>query len=125
MLNREQKSFFWANIYGAPGQEEVKLIDTNSDVADEMNKDPTKATKWKGRVLIGIEHEESETPRLGVEDMKTEHPKDEEGEEIPGAKSIVELAQDYIEQGRSIKYKLMYEFSSCINTPKKLGKYNL
>lgn len=57
--------------------------------------------------------------------MSNEHPKDKEGDEIPGAKSIVELAQDYIEQGRGIKYKLMYEFSSCINTPKKLGKYNL
>ena len=97
LLSREQKSFFWANIYGAPGQEEVKLIDSTSDVADEMNKDPTKATKWKGRILIGIEHYESETPRLGVEAMDIYPPKDDDGNEIPGAKSIVDLANEYIE----------------------------
>lgn len=65
--------FFWANIYGAPGQEEVKVFDSTGDLADEMNKDPQKATKWKGRILIGIETmEDVETPKLGVEQMSTE-----------------------------------------------------
>ena len=44
------------------------MIDSTGDEADEMNKDPTKATKWKGRILIGIEYEESESPKLGVDD---------------------------------------------------------
>ena len=95
LISRPQKSFFWANIYGAPGQEEVKLFDSTANVSDEMNKDPTKATKWKGRILMGVEYFESESPKCGVEKMSTTPPLDEEGNEIEGAKSIVELAQDY------------------------------
>lgn len=59
------------------------------DVADAMNKDPIIATKWKGRVLIGIEFEETESPKLGVESMSTMPPNDEEGKPIEGATSIV------------------------------------
>lgn len=87
-----------------------------------MNKDPNKATKWKGRILMGVEYFESESPKLGVEPMSTTPPKDDEGNEIEGEKSIVELAQEYIKMTR---YRLMYEFNSCLNTPEKLGKYNL
>ena len=104
-------------------KEEVKLIDSTSDVSDEMNKDPSKATKWKGRILIGVEYFESESPRLGVEPMSTTPPVDEEGNEIEGEKSIVELANEYM--SKKTTFKLMYEFNSCLNTPKKLGKYNL
>jgi hypothetical protein len=44
------------------------VFDSTGDLADEMNKDPQKATKWKGRILIGIETmEDVETPKLGVE----------------------------------------------------------
>ena len=101
----------------------MKLIDSTGDEADEMNKDPTKATKWKGRILIGIEYEESESPKLGVDDkMCMERPKDEEGNEIQDAKTIAELALEY---QRPYKYKLMYEFNSCLNCPEPLGKYNL
>ena len=88
LINRPQKSFFWANIYGAPGQEEVKLIDSTSGVSDEMNKDPTKATKWKGRILIGVEYEESESPKCGVELMASEPPTGPDKKPIEGAKSI-------------------------------------
>ena len=99
------------------------MIDSTGDEADEMNKDPTKATKWKGRILIGIEYEESESPKLGVDDkMCMERPKDEEGNEIQDAKTIAELALEY---QRPYKYKLMYEFNSCLNCPEPLGKYNL
>ena len=123
LLSREQKSFFWANIYGAPGQEEVKLIDSTGDEADEMNKDPTKATCWKGRILIGIEHEESESPKLGVDSkLCLERPKDEEGNEIEGAPTIAEMALEFT---KLRKYRMMYEFNSCLNCPKPLGKYNL
>ena len=54
-----------------------------------MNKDPVKATKWKGRILFCIEHEESEAPRLGVERISDKPPEDEEGNPIEGAKSII------------------------------------
>ena len=47
-----------------------------------MNKDPQKATKWKGRILIGVEHYETEGPQLGVEPMSRLLPKDEDGNEI-------------------------------------------
>ena len=122
LLQREQKSFFWANIYGAPGQEEVKVFDGSSDVADEMNKDPIKATKWKGRILIGIEHFEEESPKLGVEFMSTMPPQDSEGNEIEGERSIVDISKDFM---NPVKYKLMYEFNSCLNTPEHNGKYNM
>ena len=85
LISREQQSFFWANIYGAPGGEEVKLFDSTGDVADEMNKDPSKATKWKGRILFGVEYDsDTETPKLGVEKMSTTPPVDEEGNPIEG-----------------------------------------
>ena len=87
-----------------------------------MNKDPTIATDWKGRLLIGIEHEETEAPKLGVEPMSTLPPNDFEGQPIPGAKSIVDLS---VEAQQLTRYKLMYEFSQCLNIPEKLGKYNL
>jgi len=86
LLRRPQKSFFWANIYGAPGAEEFKVFDSTKGISDEMNKDPVKATKWKGRILIGIEFEEEvETPKLGVEAMSTIPPKDKDGNDIQGA----------------------------------------
>ena len=47
-----------------------------------MNKDPNKATKWKGRILMGVEYFESESPKLGVEKMSTTPPVDDEGNEI-------------------------------------------
>ena len=31
-----------------------------------MNENPTIATTWKGRILCGIEHEDSENPEAGV-----------------------------------------------------------
>ena len=123
LIQRGQKSFFWANIYGAPGQEEVKLIDSNSGVADEMNKDPSKATKWKGRILIGIETEpDCEAPKCGVESMGTEPAKDTNGDPIPGSVSMVQLAEQFV---LPKKFRLMYEFYSCLNIPEKLGKFNL
>ena len=78
LLAMPQKSFFWSNIYGAPGQEEVHLVqsDAKEALVDEMNSDPSKATLWKGRVLIGIEYAESESPKLGVEPMSTQPPID-------------------------------------------------
>jgi len=51
-----------------------------------MNKDPVKATKWKGRILIGVEHvADTESPKLGVEQMSSTPPmnKDENGNEVP------------------------------------------
>lgn len=128
LLARESGSFFWSNIYGAPGQEEVKLIDTTSSVADEMNRDPTKATLWKGRILFGIEHEENvETPRCGVEQMPSAPPVDKEGNPVldklgQPIESIVKRAENAMQLH---KYHIMYEFGSCNRTPKKQGKYNL
>ena len=65
-----------------------------------MNSDPSKATKWKGRILMGVEYFESESPKLGVEKMSTTPPLDDDGNEVTDeagrpAKSIVELAEDY------------------------------
>ena len=84
LLQREQKSFFWANIYGASGAE--GLVADGGPLADAMNKDPTIATKWKGRILIGIEHVflDEDAPRFGVFPLETQPPKDEEGKEIEG-----------------------------------------
>ena len=90
--------------------------------ADAMNKDPLIATKWKGRVLIGIEFEETEAPKLGVEAMSTEPPKDVEGKVMEGEKSIVDLS---LEAMSLTKYLVMYEFSQVLNIPQKEGEFNL
>ena len=88
-----------------------------------MNKDPLKATKWKGRILFGVEHFESESPKLGVESMDTKPPVDPEtNQEIPGAKSIVQLSKDY---QKLYEYVVMYEFNSVLNMPKHEGKFNM
>jgi len=50
------------------------MLAKGGDLVDEMNSDPSKATLWKGRVLIGVEYAESETPRLGTEPMSVEPP---------------------------------------------------
>ena len=89
-----------------------------------MNKDPTIATKWKGRILIGIEHVAlgEKSPQLGCFPIETQPPKDEDGNEEEGWQSMAELAKQYMEP---VEYHLMYEFNSCINIPENLGKYNL
>ena len=89
-----------------------------------MNKDPTIATKWKGRVLICIEHEflDEKAPRFGCFPLETQPPKDEDGNEEEGWQSIAELANEYMDDE---EYHLMYEFNSCINIPEHLEKYNL
>ena len=48
-----------------------------------MNKDPTIATKWKGRILIGIEHEflDEKAPKLGCFPIETQPPVDKDGKE--------------------------------------------
>ena len=121
LLKLPQKSFFWANIYGAPGGED--FLQTNKNVADEMNKDPNMATMWKGRILIGIEFDEDvEGPKCGKEAMSTAPPSDANGKPIPGAKSIVELAEEYM---MPKEYLLMYEFGTINNIPEKLGGFNL
>jgi len=124
LLEKEQQSFFWANIYGAPGQEEVKIFESGDikRLADEMNDDPSKATKWKGRILFGIEFEESESPKLGTEAMPVEPQLGADGKPLPGAKTMRELAKEYLD---SEEFVLMYEFNSVLNIPEKLGKYNL
>ena len=60
-----------------------------------MNKDPSIATKWKGRILIGIEHEflDEKAPKLGCFPIETTPPLDEDGNEEEGFVSIPELAK--------------------------------
>ena len=89
-----------------------------------MNKDPTIATKWKGRILIGIEHFELDetSPQLGCFPIETQPPRDEDGNEQEGWQSIPELAQQWMQP---VEYHLRCEFNSCINIPRNLGKYSL
>ena len=89
-----------------------------------MNKDPTIATKWKGRILIGIEHFQLDetSPQLGCFPIETQPPTDEDGNEQEGWQSITELAKQFMQP---VKHHLMYEFNSCINIPENLGKYNM
>jgi hypothetical protein len=60
LIERESGTFFWVNLYGAPGGEE--LIAAGGDLADQMNQNPNIATLWKGRILVGVEHEDTENP---------------------------------------------------------------
>ena len=81
LLEMKQKTFFWKNIFGSPGQEEVKLFESAASkrAADEMNENPEKATKWKGRILFAVEHEDQDKPILKTEAIKK--PSYEEREE--------------------------------------------
>jgi len=88
-----------------------------------MNKDPNMATMWKGRILIGIEFDENvEGPKCGKEAMSTAPPSDANGKPFPGAKSIVELAEEHM---MLKEYLLMYEFGMINNIPEKTVGYNL
>lgn len=51
------KDVSWINIYGAP---------VNNDKEDtiRMNSNPEFASRWKGRLLIQIDHEEQREARL-------------------------------------------------------------
>ena len=48
---------FWQNIYGAP-------VNNDKEITKEMNKNPEIASRWKGRVLIAIEHKKSRTSKF-------------------------------------------------------------
>ena len=64
---------------------------------DEMNSDPSKATLWKGRVLIGVEYAESESPMIAVQKMDTEAPIDPQTEKPSLTEpSIRDVAKKYL-----------------------------
>jgi hypothetical protein len=66
MSKNGRSKVIWTNIYGAPGQEEINLFSGNSAMAKVMNNDPVRATKWKGRILIGIESADTDKPEFRV-----------------------------------------------------------
>lgn len=76
ILKLPNRSFYWVNIFGAPGCEGfTQKGDTTA--ADEMNNEPTIASKWKGRVLFCIEYDLNvERPECGVEDTPEDIIKD-------------------------------------------------
>ena len=55
--------FFWMNLYGAPSGE--SLFDVGGALVNKMNENPTIATIWKGRVLVGVEFDDkyNENPK--------------------------------------------------------------
>lgn len=52
----------WINLYGAP-------VNNEREVTKLMNLNPDFASMWKGRVLIQVEHKETDKPHLKVVDM--------------------------------------------------------
>ena len=50
---------FWRNLYGAP-------LGVTGDHTDEMNSNPEYASLWKGRVLMQVVAEETDTPTLKI-----------------------------------------------------------
>jgi hypothetical protein len=98
LMAREQGSFFWKNLYGAPGGE--GLIAKGGAQADAMNQNPNIATIWKGRILCGIEFEDSENPVAEVLKFEDE-----------------ELRKAADERQKMVKWNFMFEIGSCIVTP--------
>ena len=106
LLSKPQKSFFWKNLYGAPGGE--GLMATGGATADAMNANPALGTIWKGRILVGVEFEESENPCAKVTSLVDEE--------------LRNLAKARMEK---VKWNLMFEIGSCIVTPEEKGKYGV
>lgn len=79
LLERPSGDIFWLNVFGPPGGDEQNMlavvtagIGGRSDEYNEMCHNPRIATSWKCRVLVGIEHEMSEQPRLSCEKIEDE-----------------------------------------------------
>lgn len=72
-----------------------------------MNNQPTLATKWKGRVLVCIEHEDVERPQASC---------------VQTPKEIIEGATELL---KPKAYTIMAEVGSCIVTPEDCGEYSM
>jgi len=79
LLERQSGDIFWLNVFGPPGGDEQSFgsaliagIGGRSKEYDDMCHNPQIASSWKCRVLMGIEHEMSEHPRLGTEKIEDE-----------------------------------------------------
>jgi hypothetical protein len=75
LLERQSGDIFWLNVYGPPGGDEQSMfsaIGGRSKEYNDMCHNPQIASIWKCRVLIGIEHEMSEHPRLNTEKIEDE-----------------------------------------------------
>ncbi len=57
ILDGDYTDPFWQNIYGAP-------VQNDKNITMEMNKNPEIASRWKGRVLIQIDHKKSRTQKF-------------------------------------------------------------
>ena len=57
--------FFWKNIYGAPTSYSGKHCDL-------MNKEPNSASYWKGRVLMHVQAQETDKPKLLMRTIQDE-----------------------------------------------------
>jgi hypothetical protein len=65
IYDNHQNGFYYAEVYGAP----TKNI--NSSAADAMNKDPSTASKWHGRVLLHFRVVDTLFPKYTCEEMAT------------------------------------------------------
>ena len=73
-----------------------------------MNQNPNIATLWKGRILVGVEHEDTENQIAQV--TKFEDP---------------ELRKNAEERMKPCKWRFMFEIGSCIVTPEESTKYGV
>jgi hypothetical protein len=77
LLERQSGEIFWLNIFGPPGGDEQSFLSAavagiggRSKEYNDMCHNPKIASSWKCRVLIGVEHEMSEQPRLSVDKIE-------------------------------------------------------
>ena len=99
----KQKSHFWANIYGAPHM-------ATGDIADYMNRVPSAATHWRGRILLRawVEENVKETYKrcIPIQDP-----------------NLCEFIRDEYETGED--YELRVQVISASALPKKSGSYSV
>ena len=98
---------YWINVYGAPGGDKIALAGRPPEY-DEMNNNPEIATCWKGRVLVGVEHEETDSPKCQVVKITDS--------------DLIELAQDWMQP---TPFQVMVMAGSVICTPHPSTKYTL
>jgi len=63
IIDKSYANSFWMQIYGSPKKTKDK------EKRDIMNRCPSLATLWKGRILMQIESEEAEKPKQSAENI--------------------------------------------------------
>ena len=78
LLESKSGSLFWVNVYGPQGGDEqgigavLSTLSSKPKEYEEMCHNPSLANSWKCRILIGIEHYDSDSPKFMIKPIEDE-----------------------------------------------------